>query len=744
MNAQKILAGLIAFFLIATTIMSLAYADHTIELTSEWTSTDGTSVSVDQGDDAQVLVYVTSTIDFGLWIEILRGSTLVRTAFADSSIPIGIGDSYIQEFPLDTSDLGGDYVVRVHVQNSEGDDTQMLNLHVATQPTIESIEDMEMDENGFLAFAVFVNDLDGDPLTIEARSCVNLFGVCIATGPLPVEATFMQISDRRGAFVFRPGYDFVTHPDQQEIQGIKFRATDGSSSSNWERILITVNDVNRLPAFTSDPLTSAQEGSPYTYVVTATDADAEDSLSYSLISYPKGMSFNSRTGAITWTPGYTQMGEHEVIVQVTDGIDSVNQEFTITVDNTNRVPVLAPIGDRMVSENEELTFIVSASDPDGDTLSFNTTQLPAGATFDPASHTFTWIPSFTQAGSYDVTFEVTDGSLADEETITITVQEVVLSEVCGDGVDNDGDGFVDESCTQCADGIDNDGDGLTDLFDPGCSDAADDDESDIILPPEVCGDGLDNDGDGLIDEGCVASTEICGDGVDNDGDGLVDEGCAQCADGVDNDGDGFVDMLDPGCSSPIDADETDVFTPAQCADGIDNDGDELTDLFDPGCSNLLDNDETNDAPCVDSDADGLCDNVDEIILGCTNPAAVNYRPQADLDDGGCMFGEMSDVLELTRVSLSSENVLPADILFMSIHVANEGELDVEDLQVSVLIYDLGIFQSTTKFDLDEGEQASRGLALQLPEDAPAGDYLIKVTVGNREHRESAYRLIRVS
>jgi hypothetical protein len=48
-------------------------------------------------------------------------------------------------------------------------------------------------------------------------------------------------------------------------------------------------------------------------------------------------------------------------------------------------------------------------------------------------------------------------------------------------------------------------------------------------PAEVCGDGIDNDLDGQIDEGCAPPppppVEVCGDGVDNDKDGLVDEGC---------------------------------------------------------------------------------------------------------------------------------------------------------------------------------------------------------------------------
>jgi hypothetical protein len=71
--------------------------------------------------------------------------------------------------------------------------------------------------------------------------------------------------------------------------------------------------------------------------------------------------------------------------------------------------------------------------------------------------------------------------------------------------------------------------------------------------PEVCEDGIDNDGDGQIDEGCV---EICNDGKDNDGDGQIDENCPQeiCTDGLDNDGDGQIDegcvVTNPGTGTP--------------------------------------------------------------------------------------------------------------------------------------------------------------------------------------------------
>jgi Putative metal-binding motif len=133
-----------------------------------------------------------------------------------------------------------------------------------------------------------------------------------------------------------------------------------------------------------------------------------------------------------------------------------------------------------------------------------------------------------------------------------TVTPPPAVEICGDGIDNDKDGLVDEGCTVtpppaeiCGDGIDNDKDGLVD---EGCT---------VTPPPaEVCGDGIDNDKDGLVDEGCTVTpppAEVCGDGIDNDKDGLVDEGCEPpavevCGDGKDNDADGLVDE---GCATAV-------------------------------------------------------------------------------------------------------------------------------------------------------------------------------------------------
>jgi hypothetical protein len=95
-------------------------------------------------------------------------------------------------------------------------------------------------------------------------------------------------------------------------------------------------------------------------------------------------------------------------------------------------------------------------------------------------------------------------------------------EICGDMVDNNGDGEVEEGCREVCDAVDNDGDGE---IDENCR--------------EVCGDGEDNDKNGAIDDSCV---EICGDGIDNDSDDLIDAPCPEiCKDTIDNDRNGRVD-----------------------------------------------------------------------------------------------------------------------------------------------------------------------------------------------------------
>lgn len=91
---------------------------------------------------------------------------------------------------------------------------------------------------------------------------------------------------------------------------------------------------------------------------------------------------------------------------------------------TNYAPVLNPIGNHSVDEEANLTFTVTASDPENGNLTLSTDVLPTGASFDPVTGVFNWTPGVGQAGNYTILFTVTDDGdpiLSDSEQITITV-----------------------------------------------------------------------------------------------------------------------------------------------------------------------------------------------------------------------------------------------------------------------------------------------------------------------------------
>jgi len=88
----------------------------------------------------------------------------------------------------------------------------------------------------------------------------------------------------------------------------------------------------------------------------------------------------------------------------------------------NHAPVLTVPTDKEVEEGGFITFSVSATDEDGDALTYDLKGEPMGVSFEDEE--FSWKPGFDQAGKYELVFTVSDGELIDVETVVVTVINV--------------------------------------------------------------------------------------------------------------------------------------------------------------------------------------------------------------------------------------------------------------------------------------------------------------------------------
>jgi len=95
----------------------------------------------------------------------------------------------------------------------------------------------------------------------------------------------------------------------------------------------------------------------------------------------------------------------------------------------NRKPIITSIGRVQANAGEQVTFTLSATDPDfGETaiLVYNVSQLPSTATFDSlATHVFRWIPAATDTGNHSIIFTVHDQrSGYDVDTVIVNVNRI--------------------------------------------------------------------------------------------------------------------------------------------------------------------------------------------------------------------------------------------------------------------------------------------------------------------------------
>lgn len=186
---------------------------------------------------------------------------------------------------------------------------------------------------------------------------------------------------------------------------------------------------NRAPQLAGVPAATAQVGAAYAFHPSATDADG-NTLSFQISNRPAWASFDSASGSLTGTPASNHIGTtSNIVISVSDGTASVSlPAFSIQVSaapQTNLPPVISGIPGSSIVTGQAYSFLPSASDPNGDAITFSISNKPAWATFNTSTGRLNGTPAPADVGSYTgIVIRVSDGfttvSLA---AFTITVMQ---------------------------------------------------------------------------------------------------------------------------------------------------------------------------------------------------------------------------------------------------------------------------------------------------------------------------------
>jgi CSLREA domain-containing protein len=312
----------------------------------------------------------------------------------------------------------GSYTFDVLVSDGQGgSDSETITVTVSEganqAPVLDAIGDQSVAEGMQLSFTASATDPDVPPGSLSYS----------LGGSVPSGAS---IDANSGVFTWTP-----TEAQGPGSYTFDILVSDGQGGSDSETITVTVSEgANQAPVLDAIGDRTVAEGNVLSFTATATDPDVPPgALTYSLGgSVPSGASIDANSGVFTWTPTETQgPGVYTFDVLVSDGQGGSDSEtITVTVSKgANQAPVLDAIGDQSVAEGMQLSFTASATDPDvpPGSLSYSLVgSVPSGVSIDANSGIFTWTPTEAQGpGSYTFDVLVSDGSLSDSETITITV-----------------------------------------------------------------------------------------------------------------------------------------------------------------------------------------------------------------------------------------------------------------------------------------------------------------------------------
>jgi hypothetical protein len=316
----------------------------------------------------------------------------------------------------DDSDVGDTADITISV--TDGADKRSTSFSISTKgrqppppnqpPVISGTPPASVSINEDYFFAALASDPDGDKLRFTISNRPSWLSFNSRTGRLSGSPTAANIG---------------------KYSNIVIAVNDGSTSTSLPQFSIEVLDVgNEAPTISGTPATSATIAQAYSFTPTAADPD-NNALTFSIANRPVWASFDTSTGALSGTPDASNVGTFaNVVISVSDGrVAASLPAFTITVDELpNTTPTISGTPPTNVMVSTDYSFTPSASDPDGDALTYSITNKPVWATFSGSTGRLSGAPGASNVGTFaNIVISVSDskGGRASLPTFAITVQD---------------------------------------------------------------------------------------------------------------------------------------------------------------------------------------------------------------------------------------------------------------------------------------------------------------------------------